>query len=392
VILLSTLKENKALLLIVALAMTIRVLFLTFYKFDIFPDALAYDLMGEEIFSGKIPSNHIYMPLYPIYTFITGLLKAQILIDITLSSLSIVFIYKLSILLFENKNGALAASFIYACYPHSIFYANVGLTETMFVFFLLASFYYLYSKKILLSFLFLTLNVLVKPTFYILNPLLIIIFIKFFHKYSWKKTLKYLSIYSVMYCLLLTPWWIMQYQKYGEFIHHTLADGVVLYAGNNSMNKTGGGITDVDFNEEKFVGLSPIETNRLQKKLAIEFIKQNHYEFIVLSGKKFIRFWRLWPYTDKYQQSYIFAASLLSYGLVLFLSIIFFFSDFRKKIRATYPILIMFLYLNLVHLVTISSIRYRFPIEPFLIIFASIVLAKNNIINKFLSIFIKKYI
>jgi len=34
------------------------------------------------------------------------------------------------------------------------------------------------------------------------------------------------------------------------------------------------------------------------------------------------------------------------------------------------PIFALFGYLTLVHMVTIGSIRYRFPLEPFLIIFA----------------------
>jgi hypothetical protein len=61
----------------------------------------------------------------------------------------------------------------------------------------------------------------------------------------------------------------------------------------------------------------------------------------------------------------------LSYGLVLFLAIGFVFRNAKKYFREVIPIFTLIGYLTLVHMVTIGSIRYRFPLEPFLIIFAS---------------------
>jgi hypothetical protein len=172
--------------------------------------------------------------------------------------------------------------------------------------------------------------------------------------------------------VLLSPWWMHQYQKYGEFIRLNLADGIVLYSGNNPLNKTGGGIvgTDVDmrsFDNEK----NPVIRNNKMKSVAIEYIVSNPGHFVELAGLKFLRFWRLWPYTQHYQQWYVVTASLLSYGLVLFLAIGFVFRNAKKYFREVIPIFTLIGYLTLVHMVTIGSIRYRFPLEPFLIIFAS---------------------
>jgi len=57
--------------------------------------------------------------------------------------------------------------------------------------------------------------------------------------------------------------------------------------------------------------------------------------------------------------------------VVLILSLIYLITHIRDHLKRVGPILILITYLSLVHMVLIASIRYRFPIEPFLIIFAS---------------------
>ncbi len=174
----------------------------------------------------------------------------------------------------------------------------------------------------------------------------------------------------------MSPWWVHQYNKYGEFVRLNLGDGIVLYSGNNPLNKTGGGVGrengDNDMDLSQFNNIkNPIHRNESMKKEALSYIVSNPGRFIELAGLKFVRFWRLWPHTKYYQQWYVIAASILSYGLVLFLAIGFLLRNSKKYFKKTMPILALFGYLTLVHMVTIGSIRYRFPLEPFLIIFAS---------------------
>ena len=172
----------------------------------------------------------------------------------------------------------------------------------------------------------------------------------------------------------MSPWWAHQYFKFDTFIRLNLGDGVVLYGGNNPLNKSGGGIIGVDVLESDgdFLGISnPVDRNKAQKDEAIEYIISNPGHFLKMAGVKFLRFWRLWPYANEYQQWYIVVASILSYGSILIMSIGFALRNSKKYFRETLPIFALFGYLTLVHMVTIGSIRYRFPLEPFLIIFAS---------------------
>ena len=363
---------NRKLFIILIFSIITKILFAFFYPDQNFPDATAYREIGIEFFSGNLTKNHTYMPLYPIWSYITGGGVMQIFMDILISTLSIWLIFLLSIYLFNDKGAALLSATVASIYPHFIFYSVSGLTEVFFTFLLLLSVLFFYKKRFFLAIIISILALLVKPTFDFLNPILIMIFVGYVHNRGWKKVIKYLFIYMVSYVVLMSPWWMHQYQKYGEFVRLNLVDGVVLYSGNNSLNKTGGGIVgqDVDmsvFDSEK----NPIIKNNRMKELAIKFIIDNPDHFITLAGLKFLRFWRLWPHTQYYQQWYVITASLLSYGLTLFLAIGFIWRSGRKYFQKLLPIFAMFSYLTLVHMITIGSIRYRFPLEPFLIIFAS---------------------
>ncbi|HIE73211.1 MAG TPA: hypothetical protein EYQ06_02885 [Flavobacteriales bacterium] len=369
---LNYLPKDSQLWTILLFALLVRLLFMWVYPDQHFPDAVAYRTIGEEIFAGKLITNNIYMPLYPIWSYITGQGMIQLLMDILLSVISVFLIFTLSMYIFKDRLSALLSATIAAFYPHFLFYSVSGLTEIFYTFLLLLSFLLFYRKTFILAIIILVLSILVRPTLDFFNPILVALFVGFVHKSGWKAVIKYLGIYFVIYIVILSPWWMHQYQKYGEFVRLSLGDGIVLYSGNNHLNKTGGGIVgdDVDmssFSNEK----DPIIRNNKMKESAISYIIDNPSRFVELAGLKFLRFWRLWPHTQYYQQWYVVTASLLSYGLVLFLAIGFVFRNAKKYFREVIPIFTLIGYLTLVHMVTIGSIRYRFPLEPFLIIFAS---------------------
>ena len=373
-------RRHRSLCIVLVAAFFVRILFFWIYPSIHFADAMAYRTIGNEIFSGQIITNHIYMPLYPILAYLSGGGIGQIIADIVLSTMSVALIYLLSIELFNNKIAAVVASIVAALYPHFLFYAVTGLTETFFTFLLLLAFLLLYKGKIVPAIIVLVLSILVRPSLDLLNPILVFIFVAFIYQSSSirvMKGFKYVAIYALCYLLLIAPWWVHQHQKYGTFVRLHLADGIILYSGNNPINVTGGGVgrenssvQDMDYFSFENIA-DPIARNEAMKQAAIDFIIENPRRFIELAGLKFVRFWRLWPHTDQYQQWYTIAASLLSYGVVLLFSIGFMIRKGRHYFWHLMPIFALFSYLTLIHMVTIGSIRYRFPLEPFLIIFAA---------------------
>jgi 4-amino-4-deoxy-L-arabinose transferase-like glycosyltransferase len=138
--------KDKPLLIVLLLSLIARLAFMWIYPDQHFPDAVAYKTMGKEIFSGGIVTNNIYMPLYPIWSYITGGGIVQILMDIFISVISVWLVFLLSFRLFKNRLVALLSSTIAAFYPHFLFYSVSGLTEIFFTFLLLLSFLLFYKE------------------------------------------------------------------------------------------------------------------------------------------------------------------------------------------------------------------------------------------------------
>jgi hypothetical protein len=182
--------------------------------------------------------------------------------------------------------------------------------------------------------------------------------------------------YAAIYLALMSPWWVHNYQKYDHFVRLNLGDGLVLYAGNNPMNRSGGGITGIDVDLSVAANYTPdgpsqYDLNERLKGMAWHYIRENPARFAELATLKFMRFWRLWPHTQEYNRPAIAVLSIMSYGMVLFLALFCLYQEFPRHWRSLSPLLLFGGYLTLVHMVTIGSIRYRFPIEPFLIILAA---------------------
>lgn len=371
-------EKVSPLTLILLLGFVVRVGVLVFYPDQHFPDAEGYVTAGRAFFStGFIPSD-FHMPLYIIWGYLLGGGVGLKLADIVFSTLSIWFMYELTIEIFKNRRAALIVALIAAFYPHFLFYSTSRLTETSFTCAVLLGFLLLYRREFLWASFVFALSILIRPTFELFNPILVFLFAYFIHQLTVKEALKKVAVYGLVYGLVMSPWWVHNTLKYGEFVRLSLGDGHVLYSGNNMVNKSGGGviadgIVDADFSAFDSID-NPVEKSRAKKRAVLKFIKDHPKRFMELSGIKFIRFWRLWPYATEYSQWYLIIVSLLSYGLALLLSLIFTGLYFSSYFRTVLPIYLFTGYLTAVHMVTIGSIRYRFPIEPFLVIFAGFVI------------------
>lgn len=341
-----------------------------------FPDSSTYMRAGEELFSfGQIKIGNV-MPLHPIFVHLLGSPIAVKLANIVLATISIFLMYKISLKIFQEEKIALLAALIASLYPYFIFYSITGLTEILYITLLLAAFYFLYEKKFLIASIFIVVSILHRPTLDLLAPILIFTFAFIVHRYSVKVSMIKVLQYFFVYIVLMSPWWIHQYNKYDQFVRLNLGDGIVWYSGNNPMNQSGGGVTGElkgdDMNLSIFSHIvDPIEKNNAMKKAAFDFIKENPQRFVELAGVKFIRFWRLWPYASQYEKPVYIIMSLLSYGVVLIFFIGFLIIYAKEYFRLVLPILLLFLYLTAVHMILIGSIRYRLPLEPFMILMAS---------------------
>ena len=361
---------------IIFLSFFVRIASLILYPSKVLPDTYTYLKIGEEIFSGKIIQTPLHMPGYGIWMFLFNFITQNnycvIIGDIVISCLTVYVIYLLSYEIFKKKEISIISALIFALYPFSIFYSISALSETLFVFLLLLSILMFYRNDFFYGSLLIILSIYIKPTPDIFAPFLILIFSLVIKKYSFKKSIFHLCIYYTLYILLLSPWWFHNWKKYDGFVRINLSGGYHLYSGNNIKNKTGGGIggIDVDHNwSDEDIKYRGIEFHNKFKKEAYNFIKENPKEFVNLT------FWRIYPYTNEFKGTTYKLISTLSYGVILILSILFIFNS-KKFLRIISPLLTIIFFTTAIHCITIASIRYRYPIEPILIIFASYTIYK----------------
>ncbi len=344
------------------------------------PDAEAYRAAGSSLFAtGLIELPHV-MPLYPIWTYLTGGAPTQILADIALSCVTVYVIYLLAKEIFAHESTAILAALGAAIYPHFVFYAVTGLAETTFVLLVSLAFLLLYKKLYFWGSVALVATILVRGSLDLLAPILIAAFVVIVHRSGWRVMVVKLAQYAAVYVVMMAPWWAHNYTKYDTFVRLTPTTGFLLYSGNNPANKTGGGVAtdkrdDVDRSQPAFKIKDPIRRDQAFMAAGLTYIQDNPGRFIELAGIKFLRFWRPWPFAPQYQRPIVIAASLLSFGVILVLTLIYLFRFGRRDAQRIAPVLLLAVYLTAIHMVLIASIRYRLPIEPFMLVLAGGMLA-----------------
>jgi hypothetical protein len=144
------------------------------------------------------------------------------------------------------------------------------------------------------------------------------------------------------------------------------------------MNKTGGGIRELDFSTKQFDGTykNPVERDSALAKAALDYVKQDPKAFAERAWIKFIRFWRLWPYFDQYAKPFYIAMYIVTYVPIFILTLVYLAFWGLRDFWRIVPLLAFGGYLTLVNVVFVTSLRYRLPLEPFMIMFAAVALVR----------------
>ena len=219
---------------------------------------------------------------------------------------------------------------------------------------------------------FAVLAILTRQVFDPFGPVLVLLFALVVHQLPLSKALRQLGIYVFIYCALMTPWWINNSKVYGSFVRLTPSAGTVLYAGNNPLNHSGGGNSGVDYDLSAFTNITdPLERDRALRNAATDYIIHNPRRFIELAALKFMRIWRVTPVHEAYRGLGTLIASIASFVPMLLLAVLGLFIK-RHLLRRLSPILLFAVGYTAVHMILVGTIRYRLPLEPFMIIFAGV--------------------
>jgi hypothetical protein len=202
-------------------------------------------------------------------------------------------------------------------------------------------------------------------------PFILLLFLYFAYKNN-QKFIPIIGIFIGVFLIVMTPWWLRNYNVYDKFVVTSGSySGHVFYAGNNPLNKSGGGIGGIDVDYSKFNNIKNLEErDKALWKAGIEWIKNNPIDWLILELRKFERFFSLTFYAPQYDKWYYNLISICSYGVILlfFIYSLFFIRPYFKNLSLMF--LVSFLMVG-IYMLFIASIRYRLPLEPFMIIVAS---------------------
>ncbi len=289
--------------------------------------------------------------------------------------------------IFGRGTVEIIATILVALYPFFLFYQGLLLSEPLFDTLLVAAVAALYwwrdrglhfDRALILTCLCFAAATYTKGTLTFLPPI-VIAATAWARGMQFKKALGILLAATSIYAAFLSPWWIRNATLLGSFVPFTTGAAQNLYIGNNAHNPNGGPdwTRDVDIAVagKLFAMPNEVERQRAFTKLAVEYIKTHPVGFIEVTGKKFLRFWNVVPNAAEFKTAFYAIVSAASFGPILLLAIACAVRWFRRW-RVFVPIYLIVVYFTVLHTVTIASLRYRLPIEPFLIVMAAGLLAE----------------
>lgn len=173
----------------------------------------------------------------------------------------------------------------------------------------------------------------------------------------------------LIFMLAMSPWWIRNYNVSGRFVATTLQGGASLYDG---LNPEATGASDMRFvetfreAEKNSPSMDPekeifeYRLDERMKRASIEWAKSNPGRVFELVGIKFLRMWNFRPNEPAFSSPPVAFAVAISYIPVLISGLAGACLCFRRGL-AFWSLSIPAVYLTLLHVIFVSSLRYRTP-------------------------------
>jgi 4-amino-4-deoxy-L-arabinose transferase-like glycosyltransferase len=173
--------------------------------------------------------------------------------------------------------------------------------------------------------------------------------------------------------VVMSPWWVRNARVFGRFVPTSVWLGASLYDG---LNPRATGASDMKFlAEPQFRKLNELEQDAALRRRAIEFARANPERVLELAVVKFQRYWSPWLNAAEYRSGILTVASTAMVIPTYFLVIAGAW-DRRRDLRALALLAGPLVYFCAVHVVFVSSVRYRISGEAPALALAAIGLAR----------------
>jgi hypothetical protein len=220
------------------------------------------------------------------------------------------------------------------------------------------------------------LDILVRPTALAL-PILLGIIGAFVNRPTWgtdrsRWPMPIGLTFLIMIAIVLLPWQLRNYRALGgQWVWTTTNEGVTRYDGFNP-DATGG--SDQDFIKpmrERLSAMNEVARSRYLSNLADEFIAAHPRQSVELMMNKMARTWSPVPLSPAMREHVLYVVAGLVFSLPLDLMVLVGFAGTFLTRSAKTLLLTPAIYLTLLDSLSVGSLRYRMPAEPFLAILAA---------------------
>jgi 4-amino-4-deoxy-L-arabinose transferase-like glycosyltransferase len=311
-------------------------------------------------------------PVYSLFLsfiyFIFGKenLLAVRIVQALISSCTCLIVYLLGKRIFNDAAAKISMAAC-AAYPFFIYYSGAVLTETLYIFMLSLIMLFLSGKRFMLAGVFFGLGILCR------TELVVFFFCALagmFIVLRGKEALRRAIVMAAITGAILFPWTLRNYLVFHAYVPLTTMSGYTFYEGNSPYNSTGGPGGALPFPDTR--GMGELEKDRFLRHEAIRTIRENPRRMTGLLWSKFKRLWNVRLNTDNpaYASRLAVLASMISFAPVLIFFVIGLVVSWKRRRELIY-VYFLTLHTTAINLAFVSSLRYRLPLEPFMIIVAS---------------------
>jgi 4-amino-4-deoxy-L-arabinose transferase-like glycosyltransferase len=196
---------------------------------------------------------------------------------------------------------------------------------------------------------------LIRPSWLLFTPLAVAVAAIFGR--NKKREVAFAALAIVAMTATLLPWWIRNWSVTGHFVPTTLQAGASLYDG---LNPAADGASDMSHVDAFAAGkdLDEYEMDRALRTAAVDWAAQNPSAAARLAVVKLVRMWNVWPNEASFRSwpaRTIVAASFIPVMLLAAMGA----WQLRWCMRTVALCLAPAAYLTALHIVFVSSIRYR---------------------------------
>ncbi len=347
-----------------------------------FPDSLEYLSVAGNIAAGRglmvgEASQIGRMPGYPAFLAATwglcgGSLLAARVAQAVVGTVAVWLAWRLGRSLYGEREG-LASAWLLAVYPFVVAFTPLLLAETVFAALLLWGMLSLRaawdgrSGAAALAGLAFGLATLVRASL-LPGVLLFAVLWVLLSRFA-KGAVGRAALMVAVFAAVMAPWVVRNYfASGGHLVPTTLRAGPSLYEALNPEADGGPMMDRIDWGWGA-EGLSEYEQHRLWQRRAVAWARANPGRVLELAGRKAVRFWNPIPNAGEFRRPLVCAAVALPYVAAMVLAAVGLAGSWRRA-NVHLILLLPVVYHALLHMVFVSSIRYRMPVMPFVLVVA----------------------